>query len=348
MLLKISLFAIVATSVMAVTGVEQKQMLLSKLLPQDGFVVVPSDETYGDARDLFVAILDGAKSKIDLSMYQLKDQGMIDALIRASKRGVQVRIVTETSPYQHPYTNYKNSCGGVKQLEKIGVPIKGLAPRLLERNPAAQAHQKILIVDDACLVVMSGNWGTPSLTDARDFALIINKDKTPLVFQCVKNVFESDWYNKQVDCKNESLIIGPGNQREQFLELFSKAKKSIEVYQQSYNDEKIASFLEGAARKGIKVKLLMMPFPFGGKKDSNSPFQDRLIKAGGEVRLVETRYIHAKAVIVDGKMAYIGSCNFFPPSLEYNREVGVITKDPSVIKRLREVFRKDWTLGKPK
>ncbi len=195
---------------------------------------------------------------------------------------------------------------------------------------------------------MSGNWDTPALTNARDFALIISRDKNQKEFQEIKNIFESDWHNKQIDHKSELLIIGPRHQREDFINLFSKAKQRIEIYQQSYNDEKIAKALEDISRKGIKVKLLMMPFPFGGKKDSNSSFQDSLIKSGGEVRLVKTRYIHAKVVIVDGKIAYVGSCNFYPASLDFNREVGVIVQDVSAIKRLRDVFEKDWELAEPK
>ncbi|EKE01316.1 MAG: nucleic acid binding ob-fold tRNA/helicase-type [uncultured bacterium] len=318
------------------------------LLPPDGFIVVPEDETYGPARNLFVAMLDKAKHTIDLSMYQLKDQGMIDTLVRAHQRGVRIRIVSEKHPYKHLYNKEKNLHGGVEQLEKLGIPVKGLAPRFSKGNPQAQAHHKILIVDDDCVVVMSGNWDVSTLTATRDFALIINKDKDPLVFQEIKQLFESDWHNKSFEPKNESLIIGPGHQRDQFIKLFSKAKKSIEIYQQSYNDEKIAQALEDICRRGVDVKLLMMPFPFGGQKDGNAGFQDRLIKAGGKVHLVTTRYIHAKVVIIDGKMAYIGSCNFYPPSLDINREVGVLTENASVINRLRDVFKKDWALGKPK
>ena len=341
-LVKILLLVFIATPVIALTSTAQKQ------LPQDGLIVIPSDETYGPARNLFTNILDGAENKIDLSMYQLKDQGMIDALMRAAKRGIKIRIVTEKNPYQHSYNQDKNNLGGTQQLMQVGVPIQGLAPRFLENNPKAQAHHKILIVDDTYAIVMSCNWDTPTLANTRDFAMIISKDKNPKDFQEINHIFESDWHNEPADYKSESLIIGPDHQREKFINLFSKAKHTIEIYQQSYNDEKIAKALEEISRKGIKIKLLMMPFPFGGKEDGNSSFQNRLIEAGGEVRLVTTRYIHAKVVIIDGKMAYIGSCNFYPTSLDFNRELGVITQDSSALKRLKNVFEQDWENAEPK
>lgn len=334
-ILSFFLLFIVIIPVIALAGVVPKQ------LPQDGLIVVPTDATYGAARDLFITIIDGAKNKIDLSMYQLKDQGMIDALMRASKRGVQIRLVTEKNPYQHSLNQEKSILGGTDQLVKIGIPVKGLAPRFLKINSNAQAHHKILIVDDIYAVIMTCNWDVSSLTKTRDFAVIIYKDKTPEEFHELGKIFDSDWNNKQADNRNTSLIIGPNHQREDFIKLFSTAKQSIKIYQQSYNDEKIASTLEELCHKGIKVKLLMTPFPFGGNEDKNLPFQKRLIKAGGEVHLAKM-YIHAKVVIIDDKIFYIGSCNFYPSSLEFNREIGIIIHNVDAVDRLSATFEKDW------
>ena len=70
-------------------------------------------------------------------------------------------------------------------------------------------------------------------------------------------------------------------------------------------------------------------------------------KIKGEVHLVKTRYIHAKAVIIDGKIAYIGSCNFYPHSLSFNREIGVITKNQQAVQKLKDTFYKDWETAEP-
>lgn len=310
-------------------------------------IVVPGDKIQGFARDSFTNIIDSAQNKIDLAMYQIKDQGMIEALLRATQRGVKLRIITELNPYKHSYNQDKNKHGGLKQLEKNGIPIKGLPHNILANNPNAHAHYKFLIIDDRYAVVMSCNWDTPTLANTRDFALILSKEKNPIEFWEINRIFNADWQNKKISSTRESLIVGPDHQREKFIKLFSKAHKSIEIYQQSYNDEKIAQALENRCRKGIKVKLLMMPFPFGGSKDKNLPFQIRLVKTKGEVRLVKTRYIHAKVVIIDGKIAYIGSCNFYPHSLNFNREIGVITKNQQAVQKLKDTFDQDWKIAEP-
>ena len=112
----------------------------------------------------------------------------------------------------------------------------------------------------------------------------------------------------------------------------------------------------------------MTPFPFGGSKDTSAVFQDRLINAGCEVQYMvrdpglnddklvankmraknTTFYIHAKSFIVDDEKAYIGSCNYYAPSFEYTREIGITTQEAGVIKKLKNLFSRDWQLSVPK
>jgi phosphatidylserine/phosphatidylglycerophosphate/cardiolipin synthase-like enzyme len=316
-------------------------------LPPDGLIVVPKDEVYGKARDQFAVMLNAAKSSIDLSMYQLKDQQMIDLLIAAAKRGVAVRIFTEKNPYKHIYNQDKNEHGGLKQLEAVGIVIKGL-PKIFAKHKDAQGHHKVLIIDNEYAVIMSCNWDTPTLKNTRDFGFIISKDKNPDEFAEIVNLFNNDWLNKEYVVKNSNLIVGPGGQREKIATFLNKAKHSIKIYQQSYNDEEIAIVLENIVRRGVSVQLLMIPFPFGGAVDSNVPFQDRLIGVGGKVRLLRSRYIHAKVIIVDDELEYIGSCNFYPPSLDFNREIGIIISDQQAIERLNQVFISDWEKAEEK
>lgn len=309
-------------------------------LPSDGLIIGPNDEIAGDARDSFVSMLDSAKSKIDLSIYQLRDPAMINAIMRAHNRGVKIRIVTEKHPFKHEYSNKGNS-SELERLTQAGIPIKGLTSRLAVNNKA-QAHHKILIIDSDYAVIMNFNWDTSSLIENRNFALVIGKNNNAKEFQEIESLFDADWKDEKFSPQSGYLVIGPDHQREKFIKLFSQAKKCIRIYQQSYNDEEIVSVLEKLSRQGIKIKLLMMPFPFGGKKDINAPFQKRLIKAGGEVKLNKTRYMHAKAVIIDDEIAYIGSCNFYQPSLDFNREVGALTTNKNAIKRLIDMFEKDY------
>ena len=340
-------------------------------------VIVPYDEAVNrTARDVFIAMLDEAKTSIDLMMYQLKDQPMINALVQAKKRGIKIRIIQESSPFKHALNKEENGLGGLKQLEELSVPIQTLAKRFWfsEENHIALAHSKVLIIDNERIAIMTCNWDKSSLDGTRDLGLVIDKQTNPEEVTDIVGIFAADWNNQEFDYKSKSLVVGPGHnldrqsQRDEFIKLFSTAKKSIKIYTQSYNDEKTAKALEDICHKGIKVSLLMTPFPFGGSKDTSAVFQDRLINAGCEVQYMKrdpglendklvankmrakntTFYIHAKSFLVDDEKAYIGSCNYYAPSFEYTREIGIVTQDIGVINKLKNIFHRDWQLSAPK
>jgi cardiolipin synthase A/B len=53
-------------------------------------------------------------------------------------------------------------------------------------------------------------------------------------------------------------------------------------------------------------------------------------------------YMHAKIIVVDNKVAYVGSENISVQSLDQNRELGIIVSDPSVLNTLQTTFQYDW------
>jgi len=51
--------------------------------------------------------------------------------------------------------------------------------------------------------------------------------------------------------------------------------------------------------------------------------------------------MHAKAMIIDGDTAYVGSINFTKNSIERNREIGLIFTDSVAINFLEKNFLSD-------
>ncbi len=86
-----------------------------------------------------------------------------------------------------------------------------------------------------------------------------------------------------------------------------------------------------------------------------------VMKAMAEVRLNEDRQsrrpflcIHAKSLVVDGRIAYIGSYNLDPRSENLNTEVGLLVEDEAFARALQAEIERDmedrnsWTIGKRK
>ena len=93
----------------------------------------------------------------------------------------------------------------------------------------------------------------------------------------------------------------------------------------------------------------------GGVADHVDPGDD----AGVEIRMfgklgkgasgidaykLPNRRLHVRAIVRDGKAAFLGSQSLRKLELDGRREVGVIIKDASVAKKMQAVFEADWAL----
>jgi cardiolipin synthase A/B len=63
------------------------------------------------------------------------------------------------------------------------------------------------------------------------------------------------------------------------------------------------------------------------------------------VRQLQSPTVHVKAIVVDGKRAYLGSENLSYTSLAKNREVGIITEQDDVAASMQKTFEADWQLA---
>jgi phosphatidylserine/phosphatidylglycerophosphate/cardiolipin synthase-like enzyme len=62
---------------------------------------------------------------------------------------------------------------------------------------------------------------------------------------------------------------------------------------------------------------------------------------------LDERYVHAKAIVVDHNIAFVGSQNFTPTSLGENRELGAIVTEPEFVTRLVAIFERDRAAAQP-
>jgi phosphatidylserine/phosphatidylglycerophosphate/cardiolipin synthase-like enzyme len=59
--------------------------------------------------------------------------------------------------------------------------------------------------------------------------------------------------------------------------------------------------------------------------------------------------MHVRAMIRDGDTVFIGSQSLRTLELDARREVGLIARDPAVVREMQEIFDEDWArtdLGK--
>lgn len=305
--------------------------------PEDGIIVEP-DMT----RAPLIAAFKDAKALLQISAYKLTDEPLIAALGEVAKRGVRVELLVTKDIFKRPGETDSDATP-VKRFQEMNIHAR-ISPEFY-----AQAHDKLIIVDGSYALIGTGNMGTGSFDASvdrkaeRDFWITITDKK---YVKELTDVFTADFNGKKTNLKNALLVWSPDQGRKPFIDLIGSAKESIWVYQQDIEDPEIAGALADAARKGIDVRLMMMPNPFNKPKDGNIHNQEMIRKAGGKVGLITHVVGHAKVVLVDvgapSAKVWLGSANFYPPSLDNNRELGIITEDLAAIDKISSIFKEDW------
>jgi len=61
-----------------------------------------------------------------------------------------------------------------------------------------------------------------------------------------------------------------------------------------------------------------------------------------DTRKLATMRMHVRAIVRDGTRAFVGSQSLRKDDLENRREVGLIITNPTVARKLLQVFESDW------
>ena len=128
-----------------------------------------------------------------------------------------------------------------------------------------------------------------------------------------------------------------------FLLALSSARQSIHITNPYFvPDEKMISTLLDAARRGVKV-VLLIPGAIDHnlvRQASRSEF-GRLLKGGVLIHEYKPALLHAKTMVIDGIWATVGSTNLDHRSFALNEELNVVVYDSDVASQLENVFDRD-------
>lgn len=266
-----------------------------------------------------------ANNSIDVVLYGLTDETLINALINAKNTGKKMTILLEPTPYKSENENNR----AIRQLQKANITLKW------PDNRFQLLHQKTFIFDKQTAIVMTFNLTHGSFTRERNFALVVTE---PLLVKEINQVFAADCLHQKTSVSQAQLVWSPDNSREKILQFIQSAHSDIHMYAQDVTDYQMIGALANAARLGKQVRILLSVSP-GKLKSKKLLF---LQKAGVIIHNSRHYYIHAKVIIIDHQRALLGSINFTKASLENNRELSVFTEDPNVIQPLNTIFEKDW------
>ncbi len=135
---------------------------------------------------LDLAQLDGAQRSLDIAMYAFTDKYLADAVVRAARRGVQVRLYRDHSQYDDEQRK-----AGQHDSQSTTEMFRG-EPNIQLRVKSSRElmHLKAYCVDGALLRDGSANW-SPSGLKRQDNNLRFTTD--PRQVQQYQQVFDGLW-----------------------------------------------------------------------------------------------------------------------------------------------------------
>ncbi len=200
-------------------------------------------------------------------MFVFSDPSLLEAVIAAHKRGVNVRV--HAQPERRDGEKENGEC-------RISLGAAGVEVR--DSNPAFDlTHEKSMVIDDSLAFVASLNWQTRNLTETRDYAILTShKHEVDEIIQG----FDADWERTEFTPGDHShLIWCIGNGRQRLGKLIDGAKHSLFLQNERYQDPPSSSIW--SAPMSAASRSMSWPVPLTSSKRTSSS------KASAALRILQ-------------------------------------------------------------
>jgi len=204
-----------------------------------------------------------------------------------------------------------------------------------------------MVVDDKLALVESLNWETRNLTETRDYAIATSHRHE--VDEIIQG-FDADWNRTEFSSGEHShLIWCIGNGRQRLCEFIDKAKHTLWVQNERYQDPVVIEHLVRAHSRGVKLHVMARPVHKLKKEKLIEGVSGLRILQDLNVPIRKLKHIklHAKLMFSDDARAIIGSINLAPGSFDSRRELAIQVDDEHIIGRLHKVLHEDWGNSHP-
>lgn len=315
-----------------------------------------------------ISALQRARHSVSISYYIICDdrigRTICDILIRRARAGVQVRMI---------YDAFGSRClrsGFLTQLRRAGIDIRPYAPfRFPWFTPSAlrRNHRKVVIVDDRIALLGGINLACYYLGSSdrgvwRDEHLSIEGDAVA----DLQRLFQADWRRAGGADFTPDLPPAPSGQSpiqiawsgrggsrqvltEAFLSVILRAEREIRISSPYFMPPvELLRALRCAANGGVRVRIMIPAASDSRLLDLVAEsYIDDLLAAGVELYRYEKGFLHAKFLVVDDRLAAVGTANMDYRSLELNEEVTAFLYDRRAVRSLAQTFDRDLQASRP-
>ena len=260
-----------------------------------------------------LAAVDGARKTVDIVIFRFDLKPLEKAIESAVKRGVAVRALIA-------HTN----SGGEKRLRQLELRMLDAGVTVSRTGgDLVRYHGKVLIVDREELHVYGFNY---TALDLRSRSLGVTTRDRRIVQEALR-LFDADCLRQDFEPAGDGLVVSPENAREQLADFIRRAKKQLAIWDPKIADTQMLRLLHQRAKNGVDIRII-----------------GKISKRGSDMRVQKMPglRLHVRAIVRDGEAAFIGSQSLRALELDARREVGLIVREPKIVKGILDVFEADW------
>lgn len=330
-------------------------------------------DVFNDGVSKFSALLrdiESATDHIHILYYIIRNDNLGkkigDALMKKAEAGVKVRFLYDDMGSRRLSKKF------IRNLKRAGVEVEAFFPPLIPHlnfKINYRNHRKLVIIDGEIGYIGGFNIGDEYLGESRKFGYW-RDTHLRVVGEAVRNLqtrFILDW--NQAAKKTENHIVqyesryykakpvgnvgmqivssGPDSEWEQIKNGYIKMIMEAEDYvyiQTPYfiPDESLADVVRIAILSGVDVRIMIPnkpdhPFVYW----ATYSYAGSMLEAGAKVYVYENGFLHAKTIMVDGKLASVGTANIDVRSFRLNFEVNAFLYNEKITAELVEHFKQD-------
>jgi phosphatidylserine/phosphatidylglycerophosphate/cardiolipin synthase-like enzyme len=273
-----------------------------------------------------IAAINAAKTSVYMTMYEIDDTGVVNAIVARKSAGLDVQVILDGST-----TTKSNNTAAYNSFNSASIPV------VWSSSTFTYTHEKCVMIDHKQAWIMTAN-AESSVPEYNREYLAIDNDAADVTE--AEAIFKADHAMTSITPSGD-LVVANANARPDLVNLINSAKKSLDIEDEEFSDNNssgVTDAVVSAAKRGVTVRLIVA----GGSTDATQTTALGDVKsAGGTVYVSDVSsgggsatdpYIHAKSILVDCATGtcvsgFVGSENMTTGSLLYNRELGVLLTD---------------------
>lgn len=274
-------------------------------------------------------IIRGARQSLDVAFYDLADEDVARAFVAAKRRGVKVRVVTDSDNMVDQEDGKARE--SIHLLKAAGIPVR-------EDRRSAIMHQKIVIADRHHVWTGSTNATVRSLYQHNNNAVVVRSEVLANVYTRVFEEYQGGSFGPSGDLQEimdgagvelGGMHIQPffsprGGGKAAVAAELSAARKNIKFMTFSLTDKEVGDILVQKNKAGVEVEGVFDRWLAAGEYSLYDPLKRRglkILKDGNQALM------HHKVFIIDNEIVITGSFNYSQNAEAANNENFLIVRN---------------------